>query len=1180
MKTNEIMEYNSNPIISLRELAKEKNPKLSHKISQFNKYRKNILTTNTGLKKTTFSSINSLKKENNLYDLNFKNKKEPDLKDFSKFNKCINNTNISNYFSEGNFYIQSVTERNNKKDGYKEFKSRNTSYKGLNKTNYINDNLELILNNKDSLSSGSNIFIRKIDLELNNILNNKDKKKKLNFNSNNNNNHIYDYNNYNEKKFNVTNYFNLNKNKNFNIYKTATIYKSNKNINKTKINRKIKKNASQKIFNNISRKILVLSQKNSLISEENIINLIPNEKKVLDSNYSTNYLKNNKSTKKLSNKTNRRNISEDDKKNVILYPLLSEFALNYNKQIKLNENITNSNLKTPSISIKLNKSKSGKNIDQNNDENKKNSNEFYLIPDKFIINKNNKTNNYDEINSKFKMLKAANEEDKYLNINENNNELKSNYNKYFENYDSNDNIDNYVEKSSNKYQNYFNLNGINNYNFKSNIYFNNNNIINQNTIENSINNSSNLQNMLITKNNFLGNSTKTYEKDLYIKNNFNFNEFKTINNERFIKNSQKYRKDIGNSDIAGYLLNFVNSGNLIYNMSQENNFENNLFLEIEKSKQIQQLDQQGENGQNLNQEKDINLTKNSNLKFKEKNNSIESQKNDVPMNIKLKSAHKYLNLKLSKRKRRDDEIRHKYLKKTKKTKNDKYFTDKTRNDKSNLVALTKSKDSEKEKSKSKNNISENDYNKISKNNVSSKKVLFSDSEIHKNKIIENDDNINDNRDKEEKAQKKMKKLKSKNYSSLNINNDDNDNNEKNNKSKSKRMNLIKSPKKNLKTKSHNSNNKLSSNDSNNSSKINDKELNLEVKKENEENEYEEEENEIDEYGDKHNNLLKKKLGKSKRIYYNELSFLEDKNLDIKEKLRLIKIYKDKAIMNLYLIVKQILEEKKDLTLCMETLIKFLLIKSYKKYINIMKLLTVKGRILSGLDNITTNTIDVKQEEIIKYIYRLFSDESSPYNLLGKPKIQNSISSSSSFLKKHNLGKLSQKKYKIMNEMRIQNSPKRKKVIKESKKINLLSKLKKGYDGNMEQKNFHQFIYEEISPDKQKQNFFTQKINLTNELKYQIEITQNQEGKNRFKVLLDQIESLKNESVKDYIKILRDNYDLYKREILELIKTREKEERINNFLLDLFENRDIISKRKVILEEMLHMEDNKFESSMS
>jgi hypothetical protein len=454
--------------------------------------------------------------------------------------------------------------------------------------------------------------------------------------------------------------------------------------------------------------------------------------------------------------------------------------------------------------------------------------------------------------------------------------------------------------------------------------------------------------------------------------------------------------------------------------------------------------------------------------------------------------------------------------------------------------------------------------------------------MNKKKIIEKDDKINDNKDnKDEKTQKKLKKFKSQNYSSLNINNDDDDINEKNNKSKSKRMNLIKSPKKNLKTKSKNSNNKLSSNDISNSPKNSDKDLNLEVKKENEENEYEEEEeeNEIDEYGDKGNNLLKKKLGVSKRIYYNELSFLEDKNLDVKEKLRLIKIYKDKAIMNLYLIVKQLLEEKKDLTLCMETLIKFLLIKSYKKYINIMKLLTVKGRILSGLDDITIKTIDVKQEEIIKYIYRLFSDESSPYYLLGKSKIQNETNSLSAFLNNHNFGKLSQKKYMYMNEMRNQNSPKRPKVIKEAKKINLLSKLKKEYDDNLEQKNFHQFIYEEINPDKQKQNFFTQKINLTNELKYQIEITQNQEGKNRFKVLLDQIESLKNENVKDYIKFLRDNYDYYKGEIKELIKAREKEERINNFLLDLIENRDIISKRKIILEEMLHLEDNKFESSM-
>jgi hypothetical protein len=54
-----------------------------------------------------------------------------------------------------------------------------------------------------------------------------------------------------------------------------------------------------------------------------------------------------------------------------------------------------------------------------------------------------------------------------------------------------------------------------------------------------------------------------------------------------------------------------------------------------------------------------------------------------------------------------------------------------------------------------------------------------------------------------KLKKKFKKFKSQNYSSLIFNNDDDDINEKKNKSKSKRMNLIKSPKKNLKTKSKN-----------------------------------------------------------------------------------------------------------------------------------------------------------------------------------------------------------------------------------------------------------------------------------------------------------------------------------------------------------------------------------------
>jgi hypothetical protein len=98
---------------------------------------------------------------------------------------------------------------------------------------------------------------------------------------------------------------------------------------------------------------------------------------------------------------------------VILHPILSEFILNDYKQIKLNENIINSDLKTPNVLKKLSKSKSGKNVEKINYENKKNNNEFHLNPDKFINIKNNKTNKNDEMSTKLKKLKTAYEEDKY-----------------------------------------------------------------------------------------------------------------------------------------------------------------------------------------------------------------------------------------------------------------------------------------------------------------------------------------------------------------------------------------------------------------------------------------------------------------------------------------------------------------------------------------------------------------------------------------------------------------------------------------------------------------------------------------------------------------------------------------------------------------------------------------------
>ena len=95
--------------------------------------------------------------------------------------------------------------------------------------------------------------MRKIDLELNDILNNK--------NLNSNLKTIKT--NFKNRKNIINNFNNIINNKKPNLYDLSK-YK-----NKTVENNfpKIKKNKSEKILNNISRKVLYLNQKNNFISE-------------------------------------------------------------------------------------------------------------------------------------------------------------------------------------------------------------------------------------------------------------------------------------------------------------------------------------------------------------------------------------------------------------------------------------------------------------------------------------------------------------------------------------------------------------------------------------------------------------------------------------------------------------------------------------------------------------------------------------------------------------------------------------------------------------------------------------------------------------------------------------------------------------------------------------------------
>ena len=111
--------------------------------------------------------------------------------------------------------------------------------------------------------------------------------------------------------------------------------------------------------------------------------------------------------------------------------------------------------------------------------------------------------------------------------------------------------------------------------------------------------------------------------------------------------------------------------------------------------------------------------------------------------------------------------------------------------------------------------------------------------------------------------------------------------------------------------------------------------------------------------------------------------------------------------------------------------------------------------------------------------------------------------------------------------------------------------------------------------KQKKDLMLQKTSLTNELKYEIQITQDEEGKGLFQTLLDQIEALKNDDIKEYIRFICEKYENYKKDIKKVINVREKEERINYFINELIDERANINKLKKINGKNVSFEDYKF-----
>jgi hypothetical protein len=119
-------------------------------------------------------------------------------------------------------------------------------------------------------------------------------------------------------------------------------------------------------------------------------------------------------------------------------------------------------------------------------------------------------------------------------------------------------------------------------------------------------------------------------------------------------------------------------------------------------------------------------------------------------------------------------------------------------------------------------------------------------------------------------------------------------------------------------------------------------------------------------------------------------------------------------------------------------------------------------------------------------------------------------------------------------------------------------------------------YDDEEDDKQA---ILNELALTNELKYQIKMANDDDSKERFKYLYSQIQKLKNYDMKEYISSIKEDYNNYKGEIQDLLHVKDMEERINNFVnnLSMQREKEIISRNKI--QNTFNIKDGIFESSV-
>ena len=1009
--------------------------------------------------------FNRFKKENlssNNITLNSKK-----AKSFNSKNIKILEVNLSPMTNE---YIK-------EKISPKFFSSKNSSIKLTDKSNFgssikLNKNKKnKIINFKTTFNSlkKSQLILRKIDLELNNIINNK-YKKKLNLKT------------FSSKSRNIlTN--NIIKNIKIDEFNNNKILSNNENYKLKRKANVFKKNLSEINIDNFFRKIVYFNKKNDLISKDKIINLIQNEKNIINE----------------FKKENKNNIKEFINSN--------KFSENLKKIKKANNN--NRKIKNIQISSPFNISKSEKNL-------------FY------------KTNyNFRNLNSE-KINKIINKDI----------DIKTNYNVEDDEYEQDNNVDNYIRKK--------------NYITCINFFKNLKNVDNNSGTENeiikysTINSFTNLSDMNFPlKNNFIQTAIKSSTNEYNNKNLINNNwENQLINSKISLfkikknkKNNHFNEKKRRSSIIAGYLSNFNNKSEKYFNNILFNNKQNSntISQSIENSKEF----------------------------YPEKFNNLKIKRNSINIDFNFKNNFEFLVNKL----KQENKLKNIGLDPSKnETKNQTIFNSNIKHEKENKLI---------------NNIN-NQQEKLIENKVSNINIIYEENEKEKNDYISKNIYFSLVNNKNKKLEQKIKNndiFKYLNHNTNQINDKDKQIHNKNIKStyfninknfefnKKNNFNNRKNKKKNTKKSLENQNKEKNDKNEIKNEKVKDKENKIELKNSN-----------IDK---KETTVQKKEIVLENNISNNYISILNHDKIENKEKYKKIKEFKDKTIVNIFNIVNKILEEK-NLELNFENLTKFLLIEDYKKYVSILKVLLEKEREISEL----SKSEKIKDDEIIKYLLRIFSDKYSSFCI--KPKNDNNLkeisnindnqSISSTLLKLLNESNSNILSHKIDSTLIKINKDTTQRKYTEEAKIN-------NYDNNYSKfksspkkkkikvknnKTIKQFLNEDFTNEEQKKKkFLYQKLCLTDELKYEIEIADDEEVKKGFKALLAQIEALKNDDIMIYIKSIRDKYEIFKMEMKKSANVREQEERINYFLNELIFERENIQQLKKLKKKKFPLEDYRF-----